>query len=152
MTYTQQVTISSNSERIFNAITENIPKWWGKTDFPVRKLGNEFTTSFDRTYWKFRISEFIPNSKIDWECIDARHIHQGFNGIEKEWVGTVVEWNINQISDSESILSFRHNGLTPDLNCYEICTPAWDRFVTVSLKSFIETGKGMPHLSPEDQL
>ena len=113
----------------------------------MSKLDDEFTTSFDKTFWKFKILEFKPNSKIVWQCIDAKHIHTGFDGIEKEWIGTNVEWNLEEKSHNETILNFTHNGLVPELNCYEICYPAWERFVTQSLKSFVETGKGMPHLS-----
>ncbi|OJJ17280.1 hypothetical protein BKI52_31765 [marine bacterium AO1-C] len=147
MSYTQQVSILSDSEKIFNAITQHIPKWWGNTDSPVSKVGDEFITSFDKTYWKFRIAELIPGKKIIWECIEAKHIHNGYDNIEKEWLGTFVNWTIDHVSEKESKLLFSHDGLTSDLNCYEICTPAWDRFVTQSLKSFVETGKGMPHLS-----
>jgi len=147
MSYTQQVTIASSSEKVFKAITENVQKWWGNTDLTTRKIGDEFTTSFDKTFWKFRLLELIPKNKIVWQCIDARHIHKGYEGIEKEWIGTTVQWTIHSKSDEESILTMQHNGLTPDLNCYEICTPAWDRFVTESLKRFVETGTGMPYLA-----
>ena len=64
------------------------------------------------------------------------------NGLEPN-----VEWNLEEKSQNETILNFTHNGLVPELNCYEICWPAWERFVTQSLKSFVESGKGMPHLS-----
>ncbi len=147
MSFDQQVTISSSAESVFTAITQNIQDWWGKTDSVVSKLGDEFTTSFDQTFWKFRIIEFVPNQKLIWECIDARHIHEGYEGIEKEWLGTKVYWKIITVSENESVLEFSHDGLTPDLNCYEICTMGWERFVSVSLKRYAETGTGMPYLS-----
>ena len=147
MSYNKKVLISSDSKEIFTAINQNVQQWWGNTDTPVSKVGHEFTTCFDKTYWKFRIIDLTPYRKIVWKCFEARHVHNGYNDIEKEWVGTFVHWTIESISSKESELSFSHDGLTPDLNCYEICTPAWDRFVTQSLKSFVETGVGMPHLS-----
>mgnify|MGYP000350774575 FL=1 len=147
MSYSTSVSIEASSEAVFNAIAQSVQKWWGNTNSAVSKLGDEFTTSFDKTFWKFKILEFKPNSKIVWQCIDAKHIHTGFDGIEKEWIGTNVEWNLEEKSHNETILNFAHNGLVPELNCYEICCPAWERFVTQSLKSFVETGKGMPHLS-----
>ena len=112
----------------------------------MTNINDVFTTSFDKTYWKFRISEFDPSTKVVWHCIDARHVHSGYDGIEKEWIGTSVEWVLEPKGDSTT-LHFSHNGLVPSLNCYEICTPAWEMFVTKSLKSFVETGKGMPILS-----
>lgn len=146
MSYSQKVLIRGTSKQIFDAIANHVQKWWGNTDSSVSAIGDEFTTNFDKTYWKFRISEFKSNTKIVWECIDARHIHTGYDGIEKEWLGTLVEWTLEESGEQQTTLHFKHNGLTSDLNCYEICTPAWEMFVTKSLKSFIETGKGMPIL------
>jgi len=147
MSYQTKVLIKGSKKQVFDAISQHVQKWWGNTDNPVNAIGDEFTTSFGSTFWKFKISEFEPNSKIVWNCIDAKHIHTGYNGIEKEWEGTFVEWVLEEKAQNETILYFAHNGLVPELNCYEICFPAWERFVTQSLKSFVETGKGMPHLS-----
>jgi len=147
MSYTTKVSINGTKQQVFNAITQHVQKWWGNTDNSVSSVGDEFTTSFDSTYWKFKIFLFEPNTKIVWECIEAKHIHNGYDGIEKEWEGTLVEWNLEEKSQNETILNFTHTGLVPQLNCYEICYPAWERFVTQSLKSFVEIGTGMPHLS-----
>ena len=147
MSYATKVLIRGNKEKVFDAISQHVQKWWGNTDSQVFKIGDEFTTSFDSTYWKFKISEYRPFSLITWDCIDAKHIHSGYNGIEKEWIGTSVNWSLEEIDKNETLLNFTHNGLTPELNCYEICYPAWERFVTQSLKKFVETGIGMPHLS-----
>ena len=147
MSYSTSVSFNGNVEAVFQAIAKNVQQWWGNTDSPVLKVGDEFTTSFDKTFWKFKISIFEPSHKIVWECIDARHIHTGHNGIEKEWLGTSVEWILEEEGLSQVTVHFKHNGLTPDLNCYEICTPAWEMFVTQSLKSFVETGVGTPSLS-----
>lgn len=147
MSFTTKVLIKGSKEDVFEAISQHVQKWWGNTDSSVCKIGDEFTTSFDKTYWKFKISEYQPFSKIVWNCVDAKHIHSGYNGIEKEWIGTSVSWSLEKNGKMETYLHFTHNGLIPELNCYEICYPAWKRFVTQSLKDFVETGIGMPHLS-----
>ena len=148
MSYSTEVLIKGPASEVYTAISSQIEKWWGRTDYPVTKVGDEFTTSFDQTHWKFKITEFEPNKRIVWNCIDAKHIHEGYNGIEKEWLGTCVEWNLKETSDGkETQLHFIHNGLVSDLNCYEICYPAWEMFVTKSLKKFVETGEGMPYLA-----
>ena len=148
MSYTEKVLIKGSSQQVFDAISTHVQDWWGNTNHPVMGVGDEFITSFDKTYWKFKISEFDSPTKIVWNCIDARHVHRGYEGIEREWIGTSVEWVLEEgQSKKETLLHFTHNGLVPDLNCYEICTPAWEMFVTKSLKRFVEHGKGMPHLS-----
>ena len=145
MPFKQSAFIEGSNQQVFEAISRHVREWWGHTDATVDKVGDEFTTSFDQTYWKFRISELNRFDKIVWECIDARHIHTGYDGIEKEWLGTSVEWVLESI-ETGTLLHFTHDGLEPDLNCYKICKPAWELFVTQSLKSFVETGKGMPSL------
>jgi uncharacterized protein YndB with AHSA1/START domain len=147
MSYTEEVLIKASNKQVFDAISQHVQKWWGNTDCSVRAIGDEFTTTFDKTYWKFKITEFEADIKIVWSCIDARHIHTGYEGIEKEWVGTSVEWILEESGKDETLVLFKHNGLVPELNCYEICFPAWEMFVTRSLKSFVETGIGMPYLS-----
>jgi hypothetical protein len=47
-------------------------------------------------------------------------------------------------------LRFRHEGLTSELDCIEMCTRGWDHFIA-SLGRYVETGHGMPNDSPEDQ-
>lgn len=146
MSYTTTVLIKGTKEQVFNAISKNIEKWWGKTDNSVSSVDEDFTTSFDNTYWKFKISEYKPNTKIVWKCIEAKHIHTGYSDIEKEWEGTFVVWTLKEKSQNETILHFAHNGLIPTLNCYDICFPAWENFVTKSLKQYVETGIGIPYL------
>ena len=146
MSFTLQVGINAASDKVFEAITKHVKDWWGTTDKTVTSVGDEFTTRFDKTYWKFRISELELNSKIEWKCIEAHHVHEGYENIEKEWEGTWVKWLIHQESPDWTTLTFTHNGLESNLNCYGICTPAWEMFVTKSLKKFVESGQGMPAL------
>ena len=140
MNYHNEVIVSANPEMVFEAITKKLGEWWGKTDLPVSKVGDEFTTNFGNAYWKFRVTEYVPDAKITWKCIDGQ---PEFNN---EWVGTTLFWNIES-SDSKTKINFMHDGLTPDFKCYDICAPTWDQFISTSLKSFVEIGKGMPHFS-----
>ena len=140
MNYNKEIMVSTSPELLFLAITEQLELWWGKTDVSVTKIGDEFTTSFGNAFWKFRITEFIRNKKVAWECID------GQPEFENEWVGTKLSWNIESVGH-QAKLSFTHDGLTPSFDCYDVCAPAWDMFIAASLKSFIETGKGRPHIT-----
>ena len=64
MNNTQEVEINSSVESTFVAITKQLNDWWGKTDSSVEKLEDEFTTSFGKAYWKFKVIEFIQNKKL----------------------------------------------------------------------------------------
>ncbi|MEP1094841.1 MAG: SRPBCC domain-containing protein [Cyclobacteriaceae bacterium] len=139
MDYSKQITYKASAKSLFSAITQNLDQWWGKVDTSVEKEGDEFKISFGKAFWKFRISLFVSNEKVTWECVD------GQPEFEHEWVGTRIHWDISEEGD-ETKLSFTHEGLTPSFECYDVCAPTWDMFITTSLKSFVETGKGMPHL------
>lgn len=139
MNYSKKIAYKTTPEILFQATTQSLELWWGKTDTAVAKVGDEFRTSFGKAFWEFKISELVPNEKVTWECVD------GQPEFEHEWVGTKLHWNIST-DGNETHLSFTHEGLTPSFECYDVCAPTWDMFISTSLKSFVETGKGMPHL------
>ena len=139
MNYSQNIKVSARSEKVFKAITSELNEWWGRTDKSVSKIDDEFTTRFGSAFWKFRAIEFIENEKITWECIGGE---PEFNA---EWIHTKIVWKLSEENEN-TIVQFLHDGLTPEVKCYNICAPTWDMFITESLKSFVETGEGKPHL------
>ena len=42
-----------------------------------------------------------------------------------------------------SMLYFRHQGLTPELECFDMCHEGWTHYLD-SLVSYVETGQGQP--------
>ena len=67
-----------------------------------------------------------------------------------DWVGTRPAFTITPVGDGESELHFRHHGLTPELDCIEMCTRSWNHFIP-SLCDYVETGRGAPLGSEADQ-
>jgi hypothetical protein len=41
-------------------------------------------------------------------------------------------------------LLFRHAGLSPQLECYDMCRAGWDQYLP-SLRDYIDTGTGNPY-------
>ncbi len=66
-----------------------------------------------------------------------------------DWVGTRPAFTITPVDGETSELHFRHHGLTPELDCIQMCTRSWDHFL-VSLRDYAEAGRGMPLGSSED--
>ena len=145
MNYRQVVTINSTLALTFKALTQDAMKWQGKVSNGVLKVGDEFTIEFGATLWKFKIQKHDAPNQLIWECIEAHHIHEGLSNIEKEWVNTTITWKI-EAYNGQIKLKMEHIGLTPKLNCYEICESGWNYFILDSLKNYLETGKGKPHL------
>jgi len=145
MNYSQEVVVNASTQNAFEALAKTVDKWWGKIDKPVNKVGDEFTITFGETFWKFRVLKFEDNKNLSYECYDANHVHEGVTGIETEWIGTTLNWNLEEVEGNTKI-SFLHEGLVQDLSCYNICEGAWDFFILDSLKNYLETGKGSPHI------
>ena len=143
MDYKASIKVKANQAATFNAVASELDKWWGKVDNPVSKKGDEFTISFGNTKWRFVITNFSKPREITWKCIKAEHYVGGFSDIEEEWLNTELVWTFNKI-DGEVEVSFVHNGLTPKLNCYDICEAGWNFFISTSLKNYLETGQGNP--------
>lgn len=59
-------------------------------------------------------------------------------GFEKEWLGTSLHWIIGQKEGESVEIRLEHEGLVPDLACYEVCSPTWDYFITERLKEYLE--------------
>jgi len=145
MNYNQEVVVNASIQNAFVALAKSVYRWWGKTDKPVNKVGDEFRITFGETFWKFRVVKFEENNNLSYECYDAHHVHEGVTGIETEWIGTTLNWSLEEF-EGQTKISFLHEGLVQDLNCYNICEGAWNFFILDSLKNYLETGKGSPHI------
>ena len=64
--------VKKNILSVFQAITQQIPKWWTE-DFEgsADKVNDEFTVRFSTTFKTMKVQELIPNEKIVWLCIDT---------------------------------------------------------------------------------
>jgi len=144
--------INTTKEKVFEAATTGINKWWGNVDNElVNKVGDEFSIFFEEnTEWRFLISSLEKYNKVSWKCIYANHSFSGLKGIKEEWLNSEIDFEFKTITDDEIELSFTHNGLTPNLNCYEICSAGWTHFIANSLKQFLETGTGKPNFVPHN--
>ena len=138
--FQQKVLVSSNSEKAFKALTQELHKWWGEVDKVISGNADVFSIFFDKAFWKFGVTNYEPNKALVWRCIG------GEPEWNKEWIGTTLFWEIKDLDDQVEI-SFLHEGLVPEFRCYEACSLTWIQFITQSLKTYLETGKGEPHIS-----
>lgn len=146
--YKNTITVTAPKVSIFEALTKNVAHWWTKPDGPMVNVGDQAKFSFPpgTSYWTFKLVKADPNGHIIWECIDALHIHEGQpKEIEQEWLGTRVEWHIQQ-SNNQTTVTIEHHGLAPNLLCYDVCEAGWDFFFAKSLAAYLETGQGTPHV------
>jgi len=132
---------------VFDAI--NNPRgWWSESiEGGTDKLNDEFTYHYkDIHYCKIKVAELVPGQKVVWLVLDN---YFKFTEDKSEWVGTKAVFDISQKGDQTEI-TFTHEGLVPEYECYEICREAWTNYTTGSLRDLITTGKGQPNPKDSD--
>jgi hypothetical protein len=136
------ITLFSNqtAEKVFQAIL-NVRDWWSGfygEEFmgETKNLNDEFSfnASSGAHYSKQKIIEVIPNKKVVWLITDSK-----LSFIEKtdEWIGTKVIFEISE-KNGATQLSFTHEGLTPEIECYDSCAPAWTQYLQQKLQPMIQ--------------
>jgi len=79
----------------------------------------------------------ITNKKVVWLITDSK-----LDFLEKkdEWTGTKVVFDIST-KDNKTQLVFTHNGLIPEIECYNSCAPAWSQYLQNKLLPLITSSK-----------
>ena len=134
--YNTTLLVDQTPKQVFAAIN-NVSGWWtgepgieGSTD----KLGDEFTYRYKPYHYsKQRITELIPGKKIVW-LVEESSIN--FVKDKSEWSGTKIKFEIAK-KGKKTEIRFTHEGLIPDIECYEACSNGWGTYIKGSLQSLI---------------
>ncbi|HEX8545307.1 MAG TPA: SRPBCC domain-containing protein [Cytophagaceae bacterium] len=130
-------------EQVFQTIN-NVGGWWSgyygeQIKGNTQNLNDEFsfTAGEGAHFSQHKLIEVIPNQKIVWLTTDSY-----LNFIEKgnEWTGTKVIFEI-AAKENNIQLTFTHEGLTPDIECYEACSTAWTSYLNNKLSPLINEGR-----------
>jgi hypothetical protein len=142
--FTTSLLVDQTPEEVFNAVS-NVRGWWsglyneeikGNTD----KLNEEFTFKAGEGahYSKQKLVEAIPGKKLVWLVTDSKLT---FLKNESEWNGTKLIFDISK-KGNKTELTFTHQGLVPEIECYNSCAPAWTQYIQTRLLKLITTAKG----------
>ncbi len=141
--FKKTITIQASDNIVYEALTNCIKKWWTELfEGTSNEQGKNFTIRFGANVFKtMRVEELIPNKKIVWLVTDSLiDIPELKN--KREWIDTKIIWEISS-KDNQIILQLTHHGLTPQIECFNICENGWHNF-TDSLTEFVNTGIGKP--------
>lgn len=129
--FTFKLLTEKSPEHVFKTIRE-VRSWWAglyNESFTgeTHELNDEFSfrAGEGAHYSKQKLVEVIPNKKVVWQITESE-----LSFLEKtdEWVGTKVIFDIAE-KDGKTELTFTHQGLTPEIECYDSCAPAWSRYL-----------------------
>lgn len=140
--YSKVFSVNVSPELVYKAITEQVDKWWTELSNKATKVGDKLLVQFEEnTSWGITVSQVVLNQFLAWKVVEANHGLEILSTFD-EWVGTEIEWEIKETEKGSKVI-FKHNGLVPSLECYEVCENGWNYFLE-SLKEFLQTGEGKP--------
>ena len=141
--FTTTLIVDQTPEEVFNVV-RNVRGWWSgyyseEFEGNTEKLNDEFSfrAGGGAHYSRQKLIEVIPNKKVVWLVTDSK-----LDFLEKkdEWTGTKVSFDIST-KGNKTELAFTHEGLTPEIECYNSCAPAWSQYLQNKLLPLITKGK-----------
>lgn len=132
-----EVLIHASAAELFQAVTDakKIAHWWTTDVRGESAVGQKLEFWFSG--FRASVVEAItlkPNELVRWHVI---------GGDSADWMNTDVEFKIFT-RQGKTILHFRHSNWREDAESFAHCSMGWAIFL-LSLKEFVETGKGRPH-------
>lgn len=144
--FTSSIMVTKSPIEAYKAI-KDFRGWWSEEiDGNTDRLNESFFYHYkDIHLCKMKLIEMIPEKRLVYLVTENE-----FNFVKDktEWVDTRLVFDIVK-DGTQTKVKFTHEGLTPEYECYDVCNDAWTGYITKSLKSFIETGKGNPN--PKDK-
>ena len=145
--YTATITVDRTPAEVYDAIND-VAGWWGRITGTTTAEGDEFVYVVPGLHYSgFRVTELEPGRRIAWIVTGS---YLSFVDDKQEWNGTTVRFEIVP-SDAGTQVTFTHEGLKPEVECYGACSNAWGTYIRGSLAAFLETGVGRPNFFEGDE-
>jgi len=139
--YATALVVCATAQDVHAAVT-NPRGWWGElVAGGAAVVGDEFTFEVPDVHWsRLRVAESEPE-RVVWDVVDARleYVEE-----REEWVGTRIVFELEPVAEGTR-LSFAHDGLLPELACYDSCSVAWTSLIHDSLRRLVTEGRGAPY-------
>lgn len=130
---------SSSIDDVYHALTtrEGLASWWTRnTQGEGNQVGGALEFHFEDVVFYMNVTDLDQPTGVFWEVV----------GGPEEWIGTGISWELKREGDYIIVL-FKHLDWKEPVEFMHHCSTKWAIFL-MSLKSLIETGKGVPH--PDD--
>ncbi|TDU86715.1 activator of Hsp90 ATPase-like protein [Kribbella voronezhensis] len=131
-------TRTTSADGVYEALTtiDGLAGWWTKDTTGKTGIGDVIEFRFPPGGFSLKVLELVPGELVRWEVVEG----------PEEWVGTTVNWKLEQSGDYTVVL-FEHLGWKEPVEFMYHCSTKWASYL-LSLKSLVETGTGAP--SPHD--
>ena len=116
------------------ASLEGLASWWTTETRGSSEVGDVIEFRFGkRGGFDMKVLELEPAKRVLWQVVAG----------PKEWIGTKVGFDLTQNGGFTGV-SFKHQGWKEPVEFMHHCSTKWAMFL-MSLKAFVETGKGAPY-------
>jgi uncharacterized protein YndB with AHSA1/START domain len=136
--FQQTMLLQASADAVFDALTTvtGLSSWWTRTT-GFGGVGGELRFYFDSPTEAcvMQVDRADRPTRVEWTVTQCSFL--------PDWVGTRPTFTITPVGDDKAELHFRHHGLTPQLECIEMCTVGWNTYLA-SLRGFLHSGKGSP--------
>ena len=127
------LTVAASSEEVLAALrtAEAISSWWCPATGSAEQGGTlEMASRSGSTFLVLHV-EPSEGGRVVWSVLQAP--------LTPEWVGTRIVFEVEEDSTRAVTLRFRHQGLTAQCDCFDMCQEGWTNALD-RLVSFAETG------------
>ncbi len=142
--YAREIAIEAARERAYDAIATlaGVRGWWTTRVSGSEEPGGTIRLEFEGLdeHIIMHVEEATRPKSIHWTCVEHTELD--------DWNATKIAFEIAPRGAEGCELSFRHLGLTPKFECYEMCEGGWDHFLA-SLVAYVDDGQGTPFGMPE---
>jgi hypothetical protein len=140
--FTTVFSVEQTPVEVFHAIN-NVRGWWSEDiEGGTGRVGAEFAYRYrDSHRCRIKVTQLVPGERVTWHVLDN---YFDFTQDTAEWKDTGIHFEITA-RDGETELRFTHIGLTPEYECFDICSNSWSFYLNTSLRTLIRTGQGLPN-------
>ena len=137
--YRGQVEFAAPTDAVFDACTTltGIAGWWTTQVSGSAAEGGELTLGFpnsDGPQVVLHVDTAEPGRSIVWSVRSVPPLPAW-----EEWADTRIVVRLQATDDGGTRMEFVHEGLSPELDCYDTCSRGWDHGLA-SLRSYVATG------------
>lgn len=123
MDYCATIKTTATAAEAARRIYDDLEGWWAVR---TERSTNGFTVRFNNSHASFEIDAGGTVEAFSWTCTDAHMIIEDVPDA-REWVGTRLLWSVVR-KEQGCTVSMTHEGLGPQIDCFDICTRGWQHF------------------------
>lgn len=131
-----EIRVNASPAELYAAVSnvEKLAHWWTTDTRGDSRLGKKLEFWFGDLCQEMEVTALDSEQNVHWHAT-----HRGL----PEWADTEIDFRIYQ-EDGKTRLHFKHSNWDRDAKMFPQCSFHWAIYL-VSLKEFVETGKGRPY-------